>query len=564
MTVPPIDYAAPLTWLSLAMLVLLLLLIGYVAKQPGLTSTRKTVRLALHGLLWLALLGLWLQPRWRTQLPAGRVLLVANNVPRAVLTFVQDSLRARDVVRASDFQGATDTVVLLGQAFSDRTLAQLARQVVTWVPYDAPNQLAALSWQGVVRRGERQMVTGQLATPDGGLLRLRFGQHTLDSVRVKGPKQPFILQYPVFSQGQTTLTLWLNEGPLDTLRFVARPLNRLRVRFVLDAPDFETRALADWLGQQGHRVELTSSLSKGIGSSLAINGPTSPNLAGQAAPNPLPDLVITDPANSGNALISRAITAGKSVLVLNLSRPDSDVPAINRALGTRGQVRRVPGKDSLRVGPALTALPFRFELGPGTIALPIGTYPSPTQPVVMQPGRNGSRVAISLITETFPLRLSGDSTAYERLWLSVLAPLQPTAANTVSFEAPLFQQQPTRLTLNNPTAKPASLRFGPDTVALRPLPINARADAGLLRPTQPGWQPLADTLAGYVYSSTANGALASLAQRKKIAAMVRIHRRYDRFRPSTTRFIETALPDWAWFACILLLLSGVWLEPKVG
>ena len=259
----------------------------------------------------------------------------------------------------------------------------------------------------------------------------------------------------------------------------------------------------------------------------------------------------------GNALVGKAVAAGKAILVLNLSRPDSDVPAVNRALGTRMQVRRVPGKDSLRVGPSLTALPFRFVPGAGT--LPVSTYP-----VVAQPTRAGSRVAVSLLSETFPLRLSGDSAAYERLWLTLLAPLQPTTVNNVAFTAPLVQHQPARLVVSNPTVAPTRLRIGPDTVALRPQPLNARVWTGLARPTQPGWQPLADTLAGYVYAASGNGALARLAQRKKIAAMVRAHRRYDRSQPPTARFVATALPDWVWFAALLLLLSGLWIEPKLG
>ncbi|MEZ0608937.1 hypothetical protein ACAW74_10500 [Fibrella sp. WM1] len=554
MTIPPIDYTAPLFWIiGLLLLALLALPICLVSRQQGASPTRRATRLALHGLLWLVLLGMAVQPRWRTQLPAGRVLVVADNVPGAAADRVRDSLHLREVIRARSFRGATDTVVLLGQTFPDALLARLARQVVNWIPYDAPNQLQALTWQGVVRRGELQTVSGQLQTADGGMLRLRYGQQQLDSTRLVGSNGTFLLRYPVFTQGQTSLTLWLDDTLLDTLRFVARPLDRLRVRFVLDAPDFETRTLANWLGQQGHRVELTNTLSKGIGSALTINAPTT-------GANTLPDLVITDPANVGNALVSKAVAAGKNVLVLNLSRPETDVAAINRALSTRWQVRRIPGKDSLQVGPSLVALPYRFVPAPGT--LPVGNYPVMVQPAAGQSG--ASRVAVSLLTETFPLRLSGDSATYDRLWLGLLAPLQPTSVNNMGVGAPLIQQQPTYLTLNNPTNVPSTLRVGADTLALRPAPINARSWAGLVRPMQAGWQSIQDTLSGYVYAPTQAGALAQLAQRKKIAAMTASHRRYDTHRPSTARFVETPIPDWVWFMAVLLLLASLWVEPKLG
>lgn len=554
MTFAPIDYAAPSTWLLfLFVLALLVLPVWFVSRQTGVSGARRGIRLGLHGLLALALLGLIVQPRWRTQLPAGRVLLAADNVPGATVDQLRDSLHLREVVRASAFRGATDTVILFGQTFSDALLARLARQVVQWIPYTAPNQLQALSWQGVVRRGALQTISGQVSVPDGAMLRLRFGRQVLDSVRLEGPDRPFLLRYPVFTQGRTSLTLWLGDNLLDTLRFVARPLDRLRVRFVLDAPDFETRTLATWLGQQGHHVELTNTLSRGIGSTVTIN-------AQRSATGVQPDLLITDPANVGNPLVGKALAAGKAVFVLNLSRLDTDLPAINRALGTRWQVRRLPGKDTLRIGPSLTALPYQFVSGAGTT--PITPYPAIAQPTTSRGGT--SRVAMSLLTETFPLRLSGDTTAYDRLWLSLLAPLQPTTANTIGFDAPLLYQQPSFLTINNATSVPGSLRLRLDTVALQARPINARSWAGLVRPSASGWQPLQDTLAGHVYGHAPAGALADQWQRKKIAAMVRVHRRYDTHRPSTARFVETPIPDWVWFTALLLLLAVLWLEPKLG
>ena len=120
------------------------------------------------------------------------------------------------------------------------------------------------------------------------------------------------------------------------------------------------------------------------------------------AKNTLPDLFITDPANVANALIRSGLAAGKNVLVLNLSNPDTELTTINRALQTRWQARRVLGKDSLHVGTSLTALPYRFVSSVGT--LPVANYP-----VMVQPTRTNGRVAVSLLTETFPLKLGGDS-----------------------------------------------------------------------------------------------------------------------------------------------------------
>ncbi|HEX9955672.1 MAG TPA: hypothetical protein VGA96_00405 [Fibrella sp.] len=561
MTIPPLDWNLPETWLlAILLLTLLVVPLWLISQQQQLNTGRKTVRLVLHGLLWLSVLGLWLQPRWQQTLPSGKLLLAADNVPADLIRSTATRLGVQTVLSASAFGELkttipVDTVWLLGQAFPGGELARLSRQVVMWLPYNVPGQLQQLRWKGIVRQGEQQTVAGTINTPEGGMLRLKFGQKTVDSARLTGDNQSFRLSYSAFAQGRTQLTLWLGNTVLDTVRFVARPPGKLRVRFVLDAPDFETRALADWLGQQGNLVELTNRLSKGIGSELTINKPTG---------NLLPDLVITDPANVTNPLVSKALAAGKSVLVLNLSRPDVDVPSINRALRTGLQVRRIPGKDTIRLGPDLTALPFRFQAIPGT--LPVAGYPVAVQPA------NG-RLAVSLLSETFPLRLSGDSAAYARLWLSVLAPLRPIGQNNVQIDAPVIVHQPGYMEVNNAGTLLTRLRVGADTVTLQPAPINTRSYEGIGRFAASGWLSVQDTLGVYVYGNASGGrpaepGIASVAQREQVASWIRVHRRYDS-APSQTgaaasaRTIEKAIPDWGWLLVIGLLLTALWVEPKL-
>ncbi len=564
MTIPPLDWNIPETWLLAGLLLALLVVpIWLTGRQRGISSRRRAVRLLLHGLLWLAVLGLWLQPRWQQTLPSGKLILAADNVPADVVRATATRLGVQTVLSASAFQALkttlpVDTVWLLGQSFPGDELARLARQVVRWLPYNVPGQLQQLRWKGIILQGERQTVTGKINTPEGGVLRLKFGQKTVDSTRLSADDQSFRLSYIAFSQGRTQLTLWLDKTVLDTVRFVARPADRLRIRFVLDAPDFETRTLADWLGQQGNAVDLTNRLSKGIGSELTINKSTA---------SALPDLVITDPSNVGNPLVSKAVTAGKSVLVLNLSRPDVELPAINRALRTGLQVRRIPGKDTVRLGPELTALPFRFQ--PTTGTLPVAGYPVTVQPA------NG-RVAVSLLAETFPLRLSGDSAAYARLWLSVLAPLRPRGQNNVQVDAPVLLHQPVRFAVNNAAGLPTRLRVATDTVTLQPAPVNTRSYEGVGRFAKAGWLPVQDTLAVYAYGNVPgtgdvpdeNG-IAAIAQREQVASWVRAHRRYDSApnqheSATVARTIEKAIPDWGWLLIVAVLLSALWIEPKVG
>ena len=557
MIVSPLDWTFPETWLLAGLLLALLVMpIWLVGRRRGIGKGRKAVRVVLHGLLWLAVLGLWLQLRWQQTLPSGGVLLVADNVPASFVEATAARLGLKTTLSARAFRALktalpVDTVWLLGQNFSGNELAKLSRQVVKWLPYNVPGQLQQLRWKGIIRRGEQQIITGKINTQAGGMLRLKFGDTTVDSTRVLADNQLFKLSYVSFSQGRTPLSLWLDKMVLDTVRFVARPAEKLRVRFVLDAPDFETRALADWLGQQGNIVELTNRLSTGIGSELNINKPTA---------GTLPDLVITDPANVTNSLVGKSLAAGKSVLVLNMTRPDVDVPNINRALRTRFQVRRIPGKDTVYVGPDLTALPFRFEAAPTT--LPVAGYPVVIQPVI-------GRVGVSLLAETFPLRLIGDTTGYARLWLSVLAPLRPTGQNNIQVDAPVLVHQPVRFVVNNASNVPTQLRVGADTLRLQPSPINTRSFDATGRFARAGWLPVQDTLAVYAYGISPNkNGVGAVAQREEVAGWVRAHRQYNSLpnqtASTTARTIEKAIPDWGWLLIIALILSLLWLEPKLG
>jgi hypothetical protein len=551
MTLPPIDWTTPWPWfITLLLIAITAVSIWQIGQQTSLSRRRKTVRMGLLGLLLLALLGLWLQPRWRPQLPAGRVLLVADDVPDATVRAVRDSLGFRQTIRARAFRGATDSVTLLGQSFSKKIGSLVARQVVSWVPYEADNQVQSLQWQGIVQLGQSQSIRGQIRSSEGNMLRLRFGTRVVDSTRIATGNQSFMLDYPVFSLGRNSPTLWLGNVLLDTLHFVVRPAARMHIRFILTAPDFETRTLADWLGRQGHRVELTSTLSKGIGTSLAINGAVS-------GKNKLPDLIITDPATVNDALVNNALSVGKNVLVLNMTQPDANIATINRTLHTRWQLRRIPGKDTLHIGPVLTALPYRIVPTNHTLLVP-------GYPVAIQPA--AGRVAVSLLTETFPLRLGGDTLAYNRLWLSVMAQLRPQSVNNFTIEAPVYQHVPVQIGLNSPTVVPTTVRVGNDTVTMRPTPLNARLWEGLTRPTKTGWLPLQDTLATYIYptETAKTGAIGQLALRQQTAAVALAHRRYDTLRPTEARFIDKAVPDWVWFVLIVSVLTTLWLEPKLG
>jgi hypothetical protein len=552
MTYTSPNWTDPITWgIALGLLVLLTVQGWFIVRNQTLSPGRKLVRTALNGLLWLVLVAYVLQISWTIDRPATHALLVGEEVPAAYARNVQDSLHIRERLPARSLKAAFDSVTLVGQDFTPATLAKLSRSVVRWVPYTPPGQLQELHWKGVVRQGEIQRVTGRMALADKQLLRSQYGSRTLDSVMLAPGNTAFTLQFPAFGQGQTQVEIMLGKEVLDTIRFFSRPTTPLQVQFVLDNPDFESKTLADWLGRQGHSVQLSTTLARNVRSSTGIN-------MSSKGGTKKPDLIVTDPANAGSSAVRTAMADGKAVLFINLGTPTTDVAIINRALKTRWQLKRTSPQESVPAGSNLTAHPFQFGSVPNQFAI-VG-YPIAVQ-------QTAGRVGVSLLNETFPLALSGDSVAYSRIWQAVLAKLQPAEKNNILIDAPTYSGLPAVIRVNNPTVSTTRLRIGADTVRLVSSPLNRQSTVGRMVARNTGWQALQDSLAVYVEPSNPQH---SLAARQVVAQLMRAHLTYGTTvgRPGQPSLIGTTqretLPNWVWLTVLVICLTALWVEPKVG
>lgn len=538
------DWNDPITIATAFFLPALLLVQSwFILRNKTLSPGRKTLRATLNGLLWLALAGYFLQISWSVDRPATHVLLVGNDVPATYVRAVQDSLRIGQRFTAQTLEIVYDSITLVGQDFPIETLTQFSQSVVHWVPYDAPDRVQDVRWKGIVRQGEMQRVMGRVQSSREQLLRIQYGNQTLDSLVLKRGNNNFALQFPVFGRGRLQTELVLGRQSLDTVRFFGRPTSPLLVRFVLDNPDFESKTLADWLGKQGHSVELSTTLATNVRSRVGINSLS--KIAGKK-----PDVVITDPANAANLLVHNAVADGKAVLFINLTNPSADVAVINRALGTHWQVRKFSAQETVPAGNGLTAHPYRFTNRANQFAVP-------GYPVAVQ--QTTGRVSVSLLNETFPLALSGDSVAYSRVWYAVMARLQPAEKNNILVDAPVFSDLPNVVLVNNPAIGSSGLRVGTDTMRLAKSPLNRQSAAGSLLTKQAGWQPVQDSLAVYIENSTNSN---PVADRLTIIRFMLAHAKYLTMKNATNRQADEAVPNWAWLTLFLVCLTALWVEPK--
>lgn len=540
-------------------LILFLILLGSAqiwllirSSGPDLSRQKIGIRIVLNFLLWLIVAGFVLQPVFRSSTLSGKVIVAGKDVPAAEIKRVQDSLHIREVFSESNLKGKTfDTLTLVGQDFSPSFFADLSQKITTSViinriPYFADDQIQTISWNGITRKGQVQRITGSVNSSDSQWVKVKFGNQTLDSTKLEKGIQSFNLSFPVFTEKRTKVDLYLGEGRHESIKFFARPLPPLTFQFILDNPDFENRSLATWLGNRGNSVEISTNLSKDIRSKLTLNK------IGTA------DVIITNPQNASSNQVKKALAAGKSILFINLSNGLSDVAEINKALGTKFQTKKTSNEEALPVIGELTKLPFDFAKSNAYLTVP--KYPVAVEKI-------SGKVAVSLLNETFPTLLNGDSISYGNIWTSVIAAIHPAYQSNVEVTSPLYKGFKTDLKFNNLVNNPASMLLGSDTLHLNYSAINKQsANTGYI-PSDSSWLTLSDNTElnvsdslnfnDYYKSKIVDQFVKSRAQQQsELNDVVKIS------DSAIQHLNENRIPDWIWFLMFVVCFSALWLEPK--
>jgi hypothetical protein len=437
----------------------------------------------------------------------------------------------------------------LGQNFKTADFQQIeysaAQLRVKWIPYFLPDRLQDISWKGVLRKGEMQTIVGVVESSVKQLLKVSIGSQTLDSVLLNKGLNTFKLNFPAFAQGRTSVELRLGKATIDTLRFFARPAENLTVRFILESPDFESRNLATWLGKNGHAVIYDAVLSKDKSGTLNINKATEP------------DLIITDGENVKNPLVKKAVNAGKSVLLMNLTNPAAEVLSINAALGTRFQIRKISNENEIPLGPQLTALPY--SLLPANHILNV-----PGIPVAIE--KTSGKVALSLLNQTFPLQLAGDSIRYQNIWNTILAFVRPSGKPGLTIQAPVMLGVRVQLKTNGLSDQMKRVTLGKDTVFLDYSAVNTRSATGNFLPQAPGWIAWNEEPGTEIYTEEHSPLHQIFATHDFIRASDFYQNKLTQAQGTQSKIINgihKKLPDWAWFALIITFLAAVWIEGKL-
>ncbi len=545
----------PLDWLIYAALTLLLAVqIRLILRTKSLSTYRLRIRLGLNILLWVVLLLFIIQPQWRFSSNTKKVLLISENIPAATIQKAKDSLKITESFTIKDFNRRASedpgfvsrlgTVYLAGQDFSPWTLSQLSEKELHWLPSFKADELQDIHWKAIVRKGEFQEITGKIELAEPKVLKIKYGNQVLDSVSLSTGVQTFQLRFPAFAVGRTETFLELANQSLQKVSFYSRKPQTSSVYFILENPDFESKTLAEWLGKNGNRVEMLATVAKNTQSKVSIN-------RFDIKKNFVPDIVVTDPTDATHPLVKKAVADGKSVLFFNVTTPEPSLKSINSALGTKWRVKKISNVESISLGNGVTALPYQLEEN-------LNQNKVTDLPVAVQ--KVGGRVGLSLLNETFSLKLSGDSLAYGKIWSAILQQLNPPFEGNIEAHAPLWKDTGSEFVLNKFSQNIKELPLANDTAQLYKSSLNALTSTANYIFRKSGWQPFQDSLEVYVEESTSE-----VSKVKQIKEMLQA---YTQTGPTEAiasgQTLTTQLPDWTWLLLFLVCLTAVWAEPKLN
>ncbi|WPR76227.1 hypothetical protein [Algoriphagus sp. NG3] len=504
--------------------------------KSELNGFRKTVKLTLNTLFCLLLISYIFQPVWSSDKDEEAILVHSTKVARGKVRFWKDSLEVRNSMPIDKYQGTGNPVYLLGDDFSESELLKISGKEIQWITDLEYGSIVFLEWKGILREGENQVVKGKIESSDS-LEVLLAQQGEVASKTFTDPHTgTFSLEFPVSVLGRNSLELKVGDNTLGHVNFYSRAAQPIHYSLLVSFPAAETRTLSRFLINSGEKVSGQVEISK-----------NSVVQSGSSKSDSLQFLII-DPGQLSKKSIQQAVDDGTSILVLNLEDATRDIQAINKTFGTNFKINRTTDEERREIASGIEASPFAFEN-----AIAQKTH-FDNAFAVQQSGN--SKVGVSMLGSTFPIKLAGDSLLYKEIWEKILGALLPEESIAVELDQPSFKGLQSEVRVIKELFKESFITIDSDSILFQQSLVNPFSKTGNFLNNKPGWVELGDSLEFYSYTPdewpSIHGAKfradflksRSLAEHNSISDKVRIS-------------------DWIWYGLFLMLLTLIWLEPKV-
>lgn len=520
-------------------IVLIILLAGLLGIQAwGLyrakSQKRWPLKVILNILLWVSIVLLIFPPAFQKNIANNKIGIKDAS---SQIKNLQDSLDIEWVISPkeylSKFKDKNLEIHLLGQNFTSDFLSALAGKELHLHPYFGKNEIQELSYHAILRQNQTQELIGKIDVDKKSTIKAKYGSITLDSLFLEKGQPSFILSFPSFSLGKTTVDLFLDNKIVGTVRYFSRKADKLNILMLSENPDFETKTLSDWLGKNGHQVKVQTLVAKNTQNNTDINKSETEKY----------DVVFATPANISQPICKKTLANGGAIFIYNAD--ESAIRLLNKTYGLGFKIQKISTENEIQLKEGLFALPFKF--------LPETSYQiSQDWPIVI--GNN--RMGISMLSETYPLILSGDSITYRKIWSEVLQKLNVVQKNNIAIQAPIQKDLNTAIIFNNFENFDTLFKTPNDSIFTKKLASNPNSFFGNYVFRKSGWQAL-DTENEVFVEDNIEPYLASIFTR----SAVNIYQKNSKSKSKVS--IKEPVTSWALFLIIFIILALLWSEPKL-
>jgi hypothetical protein len=524
-------------WIFGVVILVLIGLLVFRIQNGDFSPRRKVLKQLLNSLFLLALFFFIINPVWEIARNSDPVLIISEDLEKAAIDFWKDSLGVRKVISISDFNANSDSMILLGKDFPKEFRYALRGKSLNWIIPNSYQELAFLDFKGILRQGERQEIQGRMPLKTGSILSISQAGNELETQVLERDQDTFQLDLTASVLGRNEWEIRCDKQLVGTLRFFVQPAERLSYQLQFGFPNPETSTLTRYLIGKGAEVQEEIQLSKNT------------ELFTEKQPLDSVDVFIIDPSQIPDAKIKSQVERGASVLLINLSDPETDLKDLNKAFGTDFGVSAKAGVEFQVLENGLEALPFEWKAS--------GNQRLLVEDAVAIQQIGNSKIGVSLLKTSFPLAQSGDSVGYDKIWNQILGELQPESKANWKVSASVFENQIFPIEFNGEDSLPF-LDLGSAQYAWSQSLINPNSKQIAWLTNESGWQQINPELEFYLNESTDFPMV--FAQQER-ADFLR-----SKVWLSTSPEISDAkksMPFWAWGLIFMVLLTALWLEPKV-
>ncbi|MDY8137972.1 hypothetical protein [Aquimarina sp. 2201CG5-10] len=472
----------------------------------------------------------------------------------------------------------SDSILLLGIGIEPYDFWQLDNYNVSYLSSDVSSGVIKFKYDQQNIVGQELVCQGLYKKPlNGNTLILQDpGGVVLDSIPLSGEdEQLFTLRTKLKVKGKYVYTLAEKntEGKIvsqDPIPIVVEESNKLTIVIINSFPTFETKYLKNFLTSMGHKIVVRSQITKGKYKFEYLNTPRIPlGTLNEKSLEPF-DLLVVDGVSLKNMskrsrenLENAVRRQGLGVFI------QSDVdyfrfsvkPAAFNFIKDKKVNINVPDLPVTNI-PKYNFL-FKAELGLQPV------HVSDNKEIVSAYKHIGAgRIGTTALKNTYELLLSGNVTAYQKLWSELISDISNKETPKVAWQSVpgvLYKDEPLDFVLRTSISKPkVTTDIGYQVSLLGDVNIS-NLWKGTTYPKKYGWNMLTttkDSINRLEYFVTDTTRWRSLVDYNKIAKnLYNFNRTQKNTKPT---FIQEPINPLIFFSIFLICIGYLWLAPKIS